>query len=191
MNILIINGHPKEKSYNDAIVKAYEEGALSAGASVEVLTLRDLKFNLSPGNTYEKEIDLEEDLKTAIQKMKWCDHMLWVHPLWWSSYPALMKGFIDRTFLPGVTYKYEGKSVFPKQLLKGKSARIICTADSPSWYNTLLLGAPATKQLKKNTLEFCGVKPVKTNFIGRVKHSTPAFREKWLKKITHLGAHLS
>lgn len=191
MNVLIINGHPKEKSFNDAIVASYEKGALSSNASVEVLTLRDLNFNLSLENAYEGEMDLEEDLKAAIQKLRWCDHMVWVHPVWWSSYPALMKGFIDRTFLPDVTYKYEGKSVFPKQLLKGKTARIICTADSPSWYNTLFLGAPATKQLKKNTLEFCGVKPVKTNFIGPVRNSTPAFREKWLKKITSLGAHLS
>lgn len=191
MNVLIINGHPKEKSFNDAIVKSYEKGALSSSASVEVLTLRDLNFNLSLENAYEGEMDLEEDLKVAIQKIKWCNHMVWVHPVWWSSYPALMKGFIDRTFLPDVAYKYEGKSIFPKKLLKGKTARIICTADSPSWYNTLFLGAPATKQLKKNTLEFCGVKPVKTNFIGPIRNSTPAFREKWLQKITNLGAHLS
>lgn len=191
MNVLIINGHPNEKSFNDAIVKAYEKGALSADASVEVLTLRDLDFNLSLNHTNEAEENLETDLKDAIQKLKRCDHMVWVHPVWWSSYPALMKGFIDRTFLPGVTYKYEGKSPFPKKLLKGKTARIICTADTPSWYNTLFLGAPATKQLKKNTLEFCGVKPVKINYIGPVRSSTPAFREKWLQKITNLGARLS
>jgi len=191
MNVLIINGHPNEKSFNDAIVKAYEKGALSTDASVEVLTLRDLDFSLSLNHTNEAEKNLEADLKDAIQKLKHCDHMVWVHPLWWSSYPALMKGFIDRTFLPGVTYKYEGKSAFPKQLLKGKTARIICTADTPSWYNTLLLGAPATKQLKKNTLEFCGVKPVKTSYIGPIRTSTPAFREKWLQKITDLGTRLS
>ena len=164
---------------------------MSSNASVEVLTLRDLNFNLSLENAYEGEIDLEEDLKAAIQKIRWCDHMVWVHPVWWSSYPALMKGFIDRAFLSGVTYQYEGKSPFPKKLLTGKTARIICTADTPSWYNTLFLGAPATKQLKKNTLEFCGVKPVRTNYIGPVRNSTPAFREKWLQKITNLGAHLS
>ncbi|WMX16632.1 MULTISPECIES: NAD(P)H-dependent oxidoreductase [unclassified Aureispira] len=191
MNVLIINGHPKEKSYNDALAHAYEQGALSSNAAVEVLTLRDLKFNLSLENAYEKEMDLEDDLKMAIEKIKWCHHMVWVHPLWWAGYPALMKGFIDRAFLPGVTYKYEGKSIFPTPLLKGKTARIICTADSPSWYNTLLLGAPATKQLKKNTLEFCGVKPVRTNFIGPIRNSTVEFREKWLQKITNLGAHLS
>lgn len=191
MNILIINGHPKEESYNDAIVDAYAKGAANTTASVEVLKLRDLKFNLSLENAYAKEVDLEEDLQRAIEKIKWSDHMVWVHPLWWSGYPALMKGFIDRTFLPGVTYKYEGKSLFPTQLLKGKTARIICTADSPSWYNTLFLGAPATKQLKKNTLEFCGVKPVRSNFIGPIRNSTPAFREKWLKKITDLGTSLS
>lgn len=191
MNVLIINGHPKEKSFNDAIVKAYKQGALSGNASVEVLTLRDLDFNLSLENAYEDNMSLEEDLKTAIQKIEWCDHMVWVHPVWWAGYPALMKGFIDRAFLPGVTYKYEGKSPFPKQLLKGKTARIICTADSPSWYYKLFLGNSGIKQLKKGVLEFCGVKPVKSTFIGPIRNSTPAFREKWLQKITNLGARLS
>jgi len=191
MNVLIINGHPKEKSFNDAIVKAYEQGALSGNASVEVLTLRDLDFNLSLENAYEDNMSLEEDLKTAIQKIEWCDHMVWVHPVWWAGYPALMKGFIDRAFLPGVTYKYEGKSPFPKQLLKGKTARIICTADSPGWYYKLFLGNSGIKQLKKGVLEFCGVKPVKSTFIGPIRNSTPAFREKWLQKIINLGARLS
>lgn len=191
MNVLIINGHPKEQSFNDALVKAYETGVLNTNASVEVLILRDLNFNLSLKDAYEDQVHLEEDLKIAIEKILWCDHMVWVHPLWWSGFPALMKGFIDRAFLPGVTYKYEGKSLFPKQLLKGKTARIICTADSPSWYNTLFLSAPNTKQLKKGTLEFCGVKPVRTSFIGPIRNSTPAFREKWLQKITNLGARLN
>lgn len=191
MNVLIINGNPKKGSYGDALVDAYKQGATAAHNTVEVLHLRALDFNLSLQFGYDATMDLEPDLEYAIQKIQWCDHMVWVYPLWWSGYPALMKGFIDRTFLPGVTYKYHGKENFPEQLLKGKTGRIICTADSPGWFNYLALGSPSTKQLKKATLGFCGVKPVRTTFIGPVRHSTLAFREKWLEKITKIARNLS
>ncbi|MGH1339124.1 MAG: NAD(P)H-dependent oxidoreductase [Aureispira sp.] len=191
MNILIINGNPKEGSYSDALVEAYQEGATAAGNTIEVLDLRGLNFDLSLQFGYNKTMKLEADLEKAIQKMQWCDHMVWIYPLWWSGYPALMKGFIDRTFLPGIAYKYHGNEYFPEQLFKGKTARIICTADSPSWFNYWALGNPSTKQLKKATLGFCGVKPVRTTFIGPIRNSTLAFREKWLQKVTAIGRNLS
>lgn len=191
MKVLIINGHPKEGSYSDALCAAYQEGAQKAGAHVEVLNIRDLKFDVNLQYGYEQEMGLEEDLTMAIEKMKACDHMLWVHPLWWYGYPAIMKGFIDRTFLPGVTYKYEKGAALPTPLLKGKTARIICTADSPWWYYKFFKGSPATKQLKQGTLEFCGVKPVKTTYIAPIRQSTEAFRLQWLDKVKKLGERLS
>lgn len=191
MNVLIINGNPKEGSYSDALVKAYEQGASQAHNTIEVLHLRDLKFDLNLKFGYAGELELEKDLQKAIKQLHWCDHMVWVYPLWWSGYPALMKGFIDRAFLPGITYKYHDKKYFPEQLLKGKTGHIICTADSPSWYNQLSLGSPSTKQLKKGTLGFCGVKPVKTTFIGPIRNSTTTFREKWLQKIHKTAAYLA
>lgn len=191
MNILIINGNPKENSYSDALAEAYRQGAQQDHTTVEVLHLRDLVFdlNLPFGNATKR--NLEEDLNSAIEKIEWCNHMVWVYPLWWSGYPAVMKGFIDRTFLPGVAYQYHGKKNFPEQLFKGKTARIICTADSPNWYNQLFLGSPSTRQLKKATLAFCGIKPTRTTFIGPIRHSTVAFREKWLKKVAQYGSNLS
>ena len=73
-----------------------------------------------------------------------------------------MKGFIDRTFLPGITFNYvEGKAK-PKQLLKGKTARIIITADTPRWYNNFFMKDPAINQLKRGALKFCSIKSVKS-----------------------------
>jgi putative NADPH-quinone reductase len=48
--------------------------------------------------------------------------------MWWYGYPALIKGFIDRTFLPGITFEpVEGKAI-PKKILKGKTTGFIVTA---------------------------------------------------------------
>jgi putative NADPH-quinone reductase len=53
--------------------------------------------------------------------------------------PALLKGFIDRLFLPGLTYKFKSGSPFQEQLLKGKSASLIVTMDAPGWYFRLFM----------------------------------------------------
>ena len=80
----------------------------------------------------------------------------------------------------------EGKPL-PKKLLKGKSARLIITSDTPKWYDFLIMKRPAINQFKKGTLQFCGINPVKVTFISVIKGSTLNFREKWLKKISLLG----
>jgi NAD(P)H dehydrogenase (quinone) len=43
--ILIINGHPNAESFSFGIAEAYKKGALSAGAEVQEIVIRDLKFN--------------------------------------------------------------------------------------------------------------------------------------------------
>jgi putative NADPH-quinone reductase len=101
-----------------------------------------------------------------------------------------MKGFIDRTFLPGITYEpKEGKSL-PKKLLKGKTARIIITADTPKWYDSLFMKSPAINQFKKGTLKFCGISPVKVTYTAPIKNSKFDDRKNWLNKITLLGKNL-
>jgi hypothetical protein len=59
--------------------------------------------------------------------------------------------------------------------------------DQPGWYYWLVFGQPSINQLKKSTLEFCGIKPVKVTRIGPIKHSTLSWREKWLDKVEKMG----
>ena len=110
--------------------------------------------------------------------------------MWWYGYPALMKGFIDRVFLPGITFQPITGKAMPEKLLKGKTARIIITADTPKWYDYLFMKSPAINQFKKGTLEFCGIKPVKVTYISTIKDSTSEFRKNWIKKIALLGEKL-
>ena len=55
---------------------------------------------------YKQRLELEPDLLAAIDAIKACDHMVWVHPVWWGGLPALLKGFIDRMFLPSIMFDY-------------------------------------------------------------------------------------
>ncbi|WBX77342.1 NAD(P)H-dependent oxidoreductase [Tenacibaculum ovolyticum] len=188
--ILIINGHPDKESFNYALSAAYIKGVNKTDAELTQINISDLDFNPNLRFGYRKRMELEPDLVDAINKIKKADHIVWVFPIWWSGYPALMKGFIDRTFLPGVTFQpIEGKPL-PKKLLKGKSARLIITSDTPKWYDFLIMKRPAINQFKKGTLQFCGINPVKVTFISVIKDSTLSFRQKWLKKINLLGRNM-
>jgi putative NADPH-quinone reductase len=186
-NVLIINGHPDKQSFNHALSKAYCEGLRKAEASVTLINIADLTFNPNLAYGYRQRIALEPDLEDAVEKIRAAHHLVWVFPMWWYGYPAIMKGFVDRVFLPGITFQPVDKKNFPEKLLKGKSGRIIITADTPGWYDWLLMKSPAINQFKKGTLEFCGVKPVKVTYIAPVKDSSQEFRLHWLRKVNAFG----
>lgn len=186
-NILIINGHPNPDSFNHALASAYRAGALKTGASITEINISTLRFDPNLAYGYTKRVDLEPDLLKSLEKIKAANHLVWIHPVWWGGLPALMKGFIDRVFLPGLTYQYRENSLFWDGLLTGKTARIITTMDQPGWYYRLVYGSPSIRQLKKSTLEFCGVKPVKVSTIGIIKTASPEQRQKWLDKIHLMG----
>jgi putative NADPH-quinone reductase len=101
-----------------------------------------------------------------------------------------MKGFIDRTFLPGITFQPINENSIPEKLLKGKTGRIIITADTPKWYDTLFMKSPAINQFKKGTLEFCGLSPVKVTYISPIKSLDINYRQDWLRKMSLLGEKL-
>ena len=185
--ILIINGHPNKDAFNYGITIAYKKGAENSGAEVKEIIIADLKFNPNLQFGYQKRTELEPDLTEAWEKIKWAEHLVWVHPVWWGGLPAILKGFIDRIFLPGFAFQYKENSVWWDKLLKGKTAHIITTIDQPSWYYWLVYGRPSVNQLKKATLEFCGVKPVKVTYFGIVKTATNELRKKWLDKVEELG----
>lgn len=185
--IAIINGHPNQDSFNFGIAEAYKTGAVETGAEVKEIVIRELKFNPNLQFGYQKRMELEPDLMKAWETIQWADHLVWVHPVWWGGFPALMKGFIDRLFLPGLAYKFRENSVWWDKLLKGKTAHIITTLDQPGWYYRLFFGRPSVNQLKKSILEYCGVKPVKLTYIGIIRNSKDEQRVQWLRKVKELG----
>ena len=187
MHILILNGHPNPESFNAALAHAYYKGATASGASVEILHLHELQFDPNLKYGYRQRTEWEPDLVKAWELIQWADHMVWVHPVWWGGLPALLKGFIDRLFLPGKAFKYRPDSVWWDKLLTGKTARIITTLDQPGWYYRLRFGRPSVNQLKKSTLEFCGIKPVSVSYFGIIKTATESQRNTWLSKAEKMG----
>jgi putative NADPH-quinone reductase len=186
-NILIIHGHPDKESFSTALFDTYKKGAVASGAIVKEIIISDLQFNPNLGMGYRKRTELEPDLLDAQEKIKWATHLVWIYPVWWGSLPALLKGFIDRVFLPGFAFQKRENSVWWDKLLTGKSAHIISTMDQPAWYYWLVYREPSNNAMKKLTLQFCGIHPVKVTSIGPLRLSKEAYRLNWLKKIEQLG----
>jgi len=165
----------------------YKKEGEFGNAEIKEIIIRDLVFNPNLAFGYQKISVLEPDLVEAQKKIKWADHLVWIHPVWWGGLPAITKGFIDRVFLPGFGFKYRENSVWWDKLLKGKTAHIITILDTPRFYYWFAFGKPSVNQLKKSTLEFCGIQPVKVTYIGPIKNSNETDRKKWLEKIDRFG----
>lgn len=185
--ILIIDGHPLEKSLCKSIADTYQNASTNSQVEVKRINIRDLSFDLTLLD-FEGDQKLEEDLIKAQDLIKWCNHLVVVYPIWWGMMPALLKGFIDRVLLPGFAFKYHDNDPMWDKLLKGKSARVIVTSDSPVWYlKFFLLGAPY-KIMKTNILDFCGFKPVKLTPLGSVRKASSKKIEAFLEKVRVLGS---
>ncbi len=188
--ILVINGHPDSQSLCFELAKRYKSGADSSGAECELVNLRDLKFNPILESGYRMRTELEPDLLKVQQLILACEHLVLVYPNWWSTYPALLKGFIDRVFLPGFAFRYRENSVFWDKLLKGKSARLIVTMDTPAWYYWLFNKSPGHNSMKKGILGFSGIGPVKITSFHMLRSSNEKSRNKWIRRVEKLGQGL-
>lgn len=185
--VVIILGHPNTKSYCGTLARTYADSARDAGAQVTYLALAELSFDPILHKGYAEIQELEPDLAQLQDTILTADHLALFYPTWWGDVPALMKGALDRIILPGFGFKYRKHSPLWDKLLTGKSARIVTTMDAPVWYYRLVYRSPGTNMLKRALLHFCGVYPVQTTFIDRLRFRTDAWRAKKIKFIAELA----
>lgn len=185
--VLLINGHPDKESFCHELALSYKKGADSAGLECKVINLIDLNFNPVLYYGYRKRTELEPDLLAIQKDILEADHLVFVYPNWWGTYPALLKGFFDRVFLPRYAFKYRENSLLWDKLLVGKTARLIVTMDTPKWYYFLVYKNAGHNSIKVGILEFCGIKPVKITSFGPIKSSDESKRLNWLQKVEKLG----
>lgn len=185
--ITILVGNPLKDSFSSQLALSYKRGAEQEGAEVQLFNLGELSFDPILRNGYAKRQEWEPDLKKAADALFWADHLVFITPLWWGTMTALMKGFIDRVFLPGLAFRFHENSPMPEQLMKGKSARVIVTSDSPYWYYRFFIGKPIENIFKKGILGFCGVSPVRLSYFDEVRKSDKKKRDTRLVEVEKLG----
>ena len=185
--VLVILGHPSDDSFCGALADAYVEAAKVSGAEVRQLRLGTIGFDPVLHDGYAKIQPLEPGLLQAQADILWAEHLVFVYPIWWGGIPALMKGFFDRVLLPGFAFKYREGKAFPDKLLKGRTAHLLVTMDTPPWYYKWVYCMPGLHQMRKTTLAFCGIKPIRTLTFGPLLGSGLSQRDAWLKQTRHLA----
>jgi len=190
MKILIINGSPAQESLSKSICEAYQEGAQQAGHQTSLLQIGKLQFDPILHEGYHVIQKLEPDLLQFQELVTWANHLVIVYPTWWGGMPAILKGLFDRSFISGFAYKYHEKDPFWDKLLKGRSAHIITTMDAPKLWYWLVNRAAGTNMLKHAILKFCGISPVKSTIIGRVKYKGKEELANAILTIKHTAAQL-
>ena len=189
--ILVINGNPKSNGFCRELADSYIESASNEQKNeIKFISLSELNFETDLSNGYVADQALEPDLVDFQQTLLWSNHVVFVLPVWWGGMPAKFKGLIDRTFLPDFAFKYKDNKSFPEKLLKGRTADVILTMDTPPFYYRWFQGNPVYKQLKRTILDFCGFKLKSTTYIGPVIGSTQKQRDKWELAVSKVASRV-
>lgn len=168
MRVLLIDGHPDADRLSAHLLDIYAQG-LPDGAEIRRLAIRDLAFDPDLSRGYEQIPDLEPDLASALTEIEACDHLVLAFPLWWGGEPARVKGFWDRILLPRRAFRYHQKDLFWDRLLKGRSADLLVTMDTPPAYLRLVYFDPVGWRYRRQVLGFVGFRPIRLAYFGMVR----------------------
>lgn len=187
MRVGIIDGHPDgdPARFCHAVVDAYAHGAEQAGHEVRMLRLADLDFPTLLDRASWQAPHTCADVAGAQDLVAWAEHLVIVHPLWLGAQPARLKALLEQLFRPGYAFRAEGAM---RGRLTGRSARIIVTMGMPALAYRLWFGAHGLKALKRNILNFVGIRPVRDTLIGNIEGLKPERRQAWLAAVEALGA---
>lgn len=188
--ILVIVGHPDKEPGRlcRALADAYAEGAEAAGHAVRRIDLATIDFPLLRTAEEFQHGTVPESLKPAVDAIIWAEHLVFVFPLWLGTMPALLKGFLEQVMRPGTAFTYpEGKGVFNKTLLDGRSARVVVTMAMPAFVYRLWFLGHGVSGMRRNILNFVGISPVRETLFGMVGGVSEKKREGWMEEMRRLG----
>ena len=187
--IVIIQGHPDPARghFGHALAAAYAAGARRAGFGVTEIEVAQLDFPLLSSKAEFEHGAVPEAIRAAQATIDRAEHLVIFYPMWLGAMPALLKGFIEQVFRPGFVTGTSNLASTPVRKLKGKSARVVVTMGMPAFVYRWYFWAHSLKNLERNILKVCGIKPVKVSLIGLVEAPDGRRRERWLEKLETLG----
>jgi len=114
---LVLFAHPCPESFSAALHKTTVEALTKSGWEVDDCDLNAEGFSPvlteSERRAYHDEPGNIGPVSSYVERLRTADAMVMVFPVWNFGYPAILKGFLDRVFLPGVSFKLEDGKVKP------------------------------------------------------------------------------
>ena len=160
MRILLVLAHPLEDSFAAAVAKTAAETLVAGGHQVDLLDLyrEDFDPRLSEAERrgyFDQPYDISA-VENIVARLQAADGLMLVFPQWWFNFPAILNGFFDRVFAPGIAFVHDpaGGRIVP-QLSNIRLFWALTTTGSPWWVVHLYMGNPVRRLLKRGIAAFC------------------------------------
>ena len=153
MRVLVVFAHPVESSYNAALHDGVVRALTRAGHAVDDLDLYAERFN--PVLTREERLAYHdpglnlEPVAPYVERLRRAEGVVWVFPVWTFGVPAIMKGFLDRVFLPGVAFHLKDAGGVEPGLGNIVKMAVVTTYGRTWWRARVLVGDPIRKQMTR------------------------------------------
>lgn len=157
---LVVLAHPLPESFAASAAKTVVEALKSKGHEVDLLDLYaedfDPRLTAAERAAYMESGYQPTEVADIVQRLKAADGLVLVFPQWWFNLPAIMKGFIDRIFVPGVAFEHDkaGGRIVPL-MTHIRTFWVMTSTGSPWWVVYLYMGNPVRRILKRGVAAFC------------------------------------
>lgn len=184
MKCLVVYAHPNPFSFNHAIKEEVVRLLVAKGHEVKVTDLYEINFkpvlkpedfNLISSGTVAADVKVEQE------KITWADRLILVYPIWWTGFPAILKGYIDRTLTYGFAYAFDENGLV--QPLKGKQALLISTNGQPESVYLDSMFHSLTETQDGGVFGFCGIETQQHVFFSGIMGSTQEQRQRYLDNL--------
>ena len=150
MRVLVIFAHPLEDSYGAALRDAVIESLRDGGHTVDLCDLYREGFDpVLSGRERQMYRDTTcnaENVTEHVRRLKRAEGIVLVFPSWWYGMPAILKGYFDRVWLPGVAFDFGSQAIVP--LLRNiRLFGVVTTTGAPGWFTRFYVGNPSRKVL--------------------------------------------
>lgn len=159
--ILVVFAHPLSDSLSAVLKEAVTDGLADAGHTADLIDLYaddfDARLSAAERTAFMKPgYTPPADSAGYCERLQAADGIVFVFPQWWFAMPAILKGFVDRVFVPGVAFKPDpnGGRLIP--LLQNiHTFDVVTTTGSPRWITELYMRNPVRRQIKQGIAGVC------------------------------------
>lgn len=184
---LVVYAHPCEESFVAALHRATVEKLAEAGWEVDDCDLYAERF--SPVLTAEERRNYHNTainsapVQAYVDRLRAADALVLVFPVWNFGYPAMLKGFFDRVFLPGVSFDLTPKGV--KGCLQNIRKLAAVTTYGATPLRAFLAGDPPRKLIKRAVWGVTRPDKVRYLALHDMNRATAVQREAYLARVRH------
>jgi putative NADPH-quinone reductase len=187
MRVLVLFAHPVETSFVAALHARVVETVSSRGHEVDDLDLYAERFDpVLPRRTLVDYLDTAANRAPVgpyAERLLAADALVIVSPVWHDGFPAILKGYFDRVFLPGVSFKIDQHGVFRPTLSNLKRLAAVCAYGADRRRESRV-GDPLRHFVTRGLAENAPRARCEYIALYGLDGATPARRAQYLKRVT-------